>query len=188
MQRICCWASIRRCSSHCTARSVILVEIGPGCVGSDPAARLVGQATGPPSKRLSPLQSAPFLTRGRAGGCRRTAPAVSRDHRQRRGAGACPDHRRMEAARPWRDLDDDGFPRSSRVTASIQKGLPGDQVCQPIRAPTRSGCDGVSSGSTSIGVRQSDLTPISAIHRASPRHTRPGPEGYARWRDDSPSS
>jgi hypothetical protein len=28
VHRICCWASIRRCSSHCTVLSVTAVEIG----------------------------------------------------------------------------------------------------------------------------------------------------------------
>jgi hypothetical protein len=31
-------------------------------------------------------------------GCYRASPAISWDHRQREGAGARPDHRRMEAA------------------------------------------------------------------------------------------
>ena len=28
VQRICCWAFIRRCTSHCTVLSVTAVEIG----------------------------------------------------------------------------------------------------------------------------------------------------------------
>jgi hypothetical protein len=68
---------------------------------------------------------------GRVVGCYRAAPAISRDHRQREGACARPDHRRMEAAAVATVLGDTAASSEPRrIPFAARARDPGDRTRQ----------------------------------------------------------